>query len=58
MAGAGAGFTASTGFWELVNNVSALTGLAFFTLAVTFVLRVVTADARPGPQHPDGTAAK
>jgi hypothetical protein len=46
LAGAGAGFTASTGFWELVNNVSALTGLAFFTLAVTFVLRVVTADAQ------------
>lgn len=46
LAGAGAGFTASRGFWELVNNLSALTGLALFTLAVTFVLRVVTADAQ------------
>lgn len=46
LAGAGAGFTASSGFWELVNNVSALAGLAFFTLVITFVVRVVTADAR------------
>lgn len=46
LAGAGAGFTASSGFWELINNLSALTGLGLFTLAITFVFRVVTADAQ------------
>lgn len=46
LAGAGAGYTASTGPWEFINNLSALTGLALFTLGVTFLLRVVTADAR------------
>lgn len=45
LAGAGAGYTASTGLWEFINNFSALTGLALFTLGVTFLLRVVSADA-------------
>lgn len=43
MAGAGAGYTAGTGAWELANNISALLGLAEFTLAVTYLFQVVTA---------------
>lgn len=43
LAGAGAGYTASTGGWQLANNVAALCGLALFTLAISYLLQVVTA---------------
>ncbi len=46
MAGAGAGFTAGTATWQLVNNVAALVGLAIFTLAVTYLIQLVTAVSR------------
>lgn len=43
LAGAGAGFTASAGGWQLANNVAALCGLALFTLAISYLVQVVSA---------------
>ena len=43
LAGAGAGYTATTGGWQLANNIAALGGLALFTLAISYLLQVVSA---------------
>lgn len=43
--GAGAGYTAGSGAWQLANNMAALLGLAEFTLAITYLFQVVTATA-------------
>lgn len=42
LAGAGAGLTAGTQGWQLVNNVAAVVGLAVVTLALTYLFQVVT----------------
>lgn len=43
LAGAGAGFTAASGGWQLANNVAALCGLALVTLAISYLVQVVSA---------------
>lgn len=43
LAGAGASLVAGTTRWELVNNASAILGLAMATLSITYVLRIVNA---------------
>lgn len=43
LAGAGAGLVAGTATWQLVNNASALAGLALVTLSLTYLMQVVSA---------------
>lgn len=43
LAGAGAGFVASSGGWEALNNLAAILGLSWATLTLTYLLQVVTA---------------
>lgn len=46
LAGAGASLVAGSEPWQLLNNVSALVGLALFTLGLAYVIQVVNGVAR------------
>lgn len=46
LAGAGAGYVATSGGWEFINNAAALVGLAWAALTLAYVLQVVTAASK------------
>lgn len=59
LAGAGAGFVAGGPLWQLLNNISALVGLALFTFVLTYLFQVRHSDQRPaGAGRPDRGARR
>ncbi|MBW3665253.1 MAG: hypothetical protein KY469_19335 [Actinobacteria bacterium] len=46
LAGAGAGYVATSGGWEFVNNAAALIGLSWAALTLTYLFQVVTAASK------------
>lgn len=46
LAGAGAGYVATSGGWEFINNLAALVGLTWAALTLTYLLQVVTAASK------------